>query len=119
MLEPNPWNAACPSRELLRLIGDKWVLLIMPKLAAGPRRTGELMRMLEGISQKMLTQTVRDMERNGLLTRRSFGEVPPRVEYMLTDLGHSLAGPVAALDRWVVEKFREVERARATFEQAV
>jgi len=111
-LTPDPWNADCPSRELLALIGDKWVLLLLPKLAQSPKRNGELMRALGGISQKMLTQTLRAMERDGLIARRDFGEVPPRVEYELTELGRSLAAPVAALDRWVVERFRAVERAR-------
>lgn len=116
-LKPNPWDAACPSRELLRLIGDKWVLLLMPKLASGPKRNGELMRLLDGVSQKMLTQTLRDMERNGLVTRRSFGEVPPRVEYDLTKMGRSLAKPVATLDQWVVSHFRRVELAQIDFDQ--
>ena len=112
-LIPDPWNAACPSRELLALVGDKWVLLLLPKLAERPRRNGELMRALGGVSQKMLTQTLRSMERDGLVVRRDFGEIPPRVEYELTALGRSLAVPIAALDRWVIDNFRTVERARA------
>lgn len=115
-LTPNPWNADCPSRELLALIADKWVLLALPKLAHGPKRNGELLRALGGVSQKMLTQTLRAMERDGLIIRRDFGEVPPRVEYELTALGQSLAAPVAALDQWVVERFRAVEAARRNYD---
>lgn len=115
---PDPWSAACPSREVLAMIGDKWALLLMPKLADGPKRNGELMRALEGVSQKMLTQTLRDMERNGLVTRRDFQEVPPRVEYQLTPLGRSLGKVVAALDRWVIDNYRAVERARVEFDEA-
>ena len=113
---PDPWNSACPSRELLAMVGDKWALLLLPQLAAGPKRNGELIRALEGVSQKMLTQTLRDMERNGLVSRRDFQQVPPRVEYELTPLGRSLGQVVAALDRWVIANFYEVERARAQFD---
>jgi DNA-binding HxlR family transcriptional regulator len=115
---PDPWSAACPSREVLAMIGDKWALLLMPKLAEGPKRNGELMRALEGVSQKMLTQTLRDMERNGIVLRRDYQQVPPRVDYELTPLGHSLGKVVAALDRWVVANYYEVERARAEFDAA-
>ena len=107
---PDPWAAACPSREVLAMIGDKWALLLMPKLAGGPKRNGELVRALQGISQKMLTQTLRDMERNGLVTRRDFHEVPPRVEYEL----HS-ARPLAR-DRGVSARplgGRKLPRGRA------
>ena len=115
----DPWNPACPSRELLSMIGDKWVLLLIPRLSEGPRRNGELMRLLGGVSQKMLTQTLRDMERNGLVTRRDYHEVPPRVEYELTPLGRSLATVVSALCPWVVDNYRSVEKARKTFDSAL
>ncbi|MFN3945259.1 MAG: winged helix-turn-helix transcriptional regulator [Allosphingosinicella sp.] len=117
-LVPNPWDAACPSREVLAMVGDKWALLLMPKLADGPKRNGELIRALAGVSQKMLTQTLRDMERNGLVVRRDFQEVPPRVEYELTELGRSLGKVVAALDQWVVDNYYEVEKARGAFDRA-
>lgn len=115
---PDPWDAACPSRELLAMIGDKWALLLMPSLADGPKRNGELLRALGGISQKMLTQTLRDMERNGLVTRHDYREVPPRVEYELTPLGRSLGKVVAALDSWVVENYYTVEQSRRAFDEA-
>jgi DNA-binding HxlR family transcriptional regulator len=115
-LTQNPWNADCPSRELLELIADKWVMLLLPKLAERPRRNGELMRSIGGISQKMLTQTLRNMERDGLIGRRDFGEALPHVEYELTALGRSLAEPVAAMDFWVVKHFRMVEAARRSYD---
>ena len=113
---PNPWDPACPSREALSMIGDKWVLLLMPRLADGPRRNGELMRLLGGVSQKMLTQTLREMERNGLVARRDHHEVPPRVEYELTLLGRSLGAVIARLDQWVVDNYRNIEAARKAFD---
>lgn len=117
-LKPNPWDSACPSRELLAMIGDKWALLLMPRLAEGPKRNGELLRALDGISQKMLTQTLREMERNGLVIRHDYKEVPPRVEYALTSLGRSLGAVVAALDRWVVDNYFTVEQSRQAYDQA-
>jgi len=115
----DPWDPACPSREFLSMIVHKWGLLLMPRPAKGPKRNGELMRLLGGVSQKMLTQTLRDMERNGLVIRRDYHEVPPRVEYELTPLGRSLAAVVSALDHWVVDNYRSVEKARKTFDSAL
>jgi DNA-binding HxlR family transcriptional regulator len=108
----------CPSRRVLALIADKWTMLILPALHNGPRRNNELMRAVGGISQKMLTQTLRELERNGLIERRDYGEIPPRVDYRLTALGRSLAEPIWALDRWAQERFGEVEAARAAFDAA-
>lgn len=110
------FSRECPSRKLLDLVADKWTMLILPALSAGPRRNNELMRMIQGISQKMLTQTVRELERNGLVKRRDYSEVPPRVEYSLTELGRSLAGPLEAIDVWVEAHFHEVEAARFKFD---
>ncbi len=109
----DPWSESCPSREILAILASKWVALVMPLLRHGPRRNGDLMRAIGGVSQKMLTQTLRDLERHGLLTRRDYGEVPPRVEYALTPLGTSLAGTLAALDDWVVRNYRDMARAAA------
>src|SRR5579871_6854529 len=75
------YEAACPTRNLLELIADKWALLALHALHDGPARNGQLLRRLDGISQKMLTQTLRNLERNGLVERIDFKEVPPRVEY--------------------------------------
>ncbi len=114
--KPDPWNAACPSREVLSIIGDKWALLVLPVLAEGAKRNGELMRRLDGISQKMLTHTLRDLERNGIVARQDFQEVPPHVEYQLTALGESLGRVVGALDRWVVSNYWRVARAREQYD---
>lgn len=107
----NPWDAGCPSRQILSLVADKWVMLLLPLLQDGPRRNAELLRGAQGISQKMLTQTLRALEQHGLITRHDFGEVPPRVEYALTPLGTSLATTLGALDAWVVDHFAEVDAA--------
>lgn len=107
---------ACPSRAILELIADKWTLLIMPALRRGPLRNGELMRLIGGVSQKMLTQTLRELERNGLVTRIDHQEVPPRVEYALTELGRSLSDLMRKLDGWAEANLSLVLKARAEFE---
>lgn len=108
---PNPWSAACPSRAVIDLLASKWVLLLLPLLRAGPQRNGDLQRGAEGISQKMLTQTLRDLERHGLITRHDHHEVPPRVEYSLTRLGSSLAKAIVVLDDWVIRHYDEIAQA--------
>jgi DNA-binding HxlR family transcriptional regulator len=111
-------SQVCPSRRVLALIADKWTMLILPALQDGPRRNAELMRAVGGVSQKMLTQTLRDLERNGLIERHDYGEIPPRVDYRLTALGRSLTEPIWALDRWAERHFNEVEAARLAFDAA-
>jgi DNA-binding HxlR family transcriptional regulator len=101
----NPFNAACPSQDILALIGGKWSMLLLCLLSNGPVRTGELARRAGGISQKMLTQTLRELERHGIVHRRDFGEVPPRVEYSLTSLGKSLARLVRQIESWVESNY--------------
>jgi DNA-binding HxlR family transcriptional regulator len=88
------------------------------RLQDGPRRNNELLRAVGGVSQKMLTHTLRELQRNGLIERRDYGEIPPRVDYRLTGLGHSLAGPIRTLDRWAERHFAEVEAARTAFDAA-
>jgi DNA-binding HxlR family transcriptional regulator len=111
-------NEACPSRRVVELIADKWTMLILPALQDGPRRNNELMRAVGAISQKMLTHTLRELERNGLIERCDYGEIPPRVDYRPTALGRSLAEPIWGLDRWAEKHFREVDAARAAFDAA-
>lgn len=113
----NPWDAGCPSREILELVANKWVLLLVPLLLEGPRRNAELLRGAGGISQKMLTQTLRALERHGVVSRLDYAEVPPRVEYRLTPLGRSLAEAMSTLDAWVIHHFAEVTAARQRYQQ--
>lgn len=101
----NVYNRDCPSQSILALIGSKWSMLLLCSLRNGPRRTHELKRRLEGVSSKMLTQTLRELERHGIVQRRDFGEVPPRVEYALTPLGRSLAALVVNIEEWVTANY--------------
>lgn len=109
----------CPLRELLTRLGDKWSILVIHALADAPEnrlRFSELMRAVSGISQRMLTATLRNLERDGILTRHVFAEVPPRVEYELTPLGLDLLTPVQALVTWIEGNWGDIERARADFD---
>ena len=105
MPKPNPYNTDCPSQNILALIGSKWSMLLLCALRAGPKRTGELKRRLEGVSAKMLTQTLRELERHGIVQREDFGEVPPRVEYRLSRLGRSLSVLVIQIEDWVTANY--------------
>ena len=107
----------CPIRLVLDRIADKWTVLMMSLLSDGaPRRFSELRRNVEGISQKMLTQTLRDLERDGLVERTIYAEVPPRVEYALTPLGITLCKPIASLGEWAIAHVEEVKRAQVKFD---
>ncbi len=101
----NVYNRDCPSQSILALIGSKWSMLVLCSLRPGPRRTHEIKRRLEGVSSKMLTQTLRELERHGIVAREDFGEVPPRVEYALTPLGRSLAALVFEIEQWVMTNY--------------
>ena len=112
---PDPWNGRCPSRAVLNLIGDKWAMLIFPLLRQRPHRNSELLRQVGGISQKVLTETLRDFERHGFVLRHDYGTVPPKVDYGLTELGRSLAETMSVLDQWVVDHYYEVAGARQRY----
>ena len=101
---------------VLARIGDKWSVLVVMQLGEGPRRFSEIKRMVGGISQRMLTLTLRGLERDGLVTRTVFATVPPRVDYALTELGRSLQGPVVALGAWALGHQDEIEGARVRFD---
>jgi DNA-binding HxlR family transcriptional regulator len=97
------------SRTVLTLLADKWTIPVIHALAQGTKRTGQLRRELSGVSQKMLTQTLRALERHGFIAREVHPVVPPRVEYRLTPLGRSLNGPLAQLCAWVAEHGAELK----------
>jgi DNA-binding HxlR family transcriptional regulator len=105
----------CPSRLTLELIADKWAVLVIAAIHEGANRNGAMLRQIDGISQKMLTQTLRGLERDGLISRTSFNEVPPRVEYALTPLGQSLRPLVSSLCRWAIANVGAVMTARSHF----
>lgn len=114
--KPNICSAACPSRHVLELLAEKWALLVIFRLQTKPHRTAELRREIGGVSEKMLIQTLRKLERHGLIDRRDFNEMPPRVEYSLSKLGESLALPVRQLERWVAHNIFDVLKAKERFD---
>ena len=114
--EFNAYLAGCPTRQVLATIGDKWAGLIVNALADGPRRHGELRTTIAGASQKMLTQTLRTLERDGLVTRTVTASVPVRVDYELTELGLTLLPVLAALKQWSEAHFPEIEDAREAYD---
>lgn len=95
--------AACSSRQVLKHLSSRWGLLTLRALMEGPRRYSDLRRRLQGVSERMLAQTLKELEGDGLITRRSWSEVPPRVEYALTPLGHEAAEKLSLLAEWVEE----------------
>lgn len=101
---------------ILGRIGDKWSVLIIQRLGEGPRRFNEIKRIISGISQRMLTLTLRNLERDGLVSRKVTPTVPPRVDYALTDLGRDLLIPVSALGQWAIQHTPCIEAARARFD---
>jgi DNA-binding HxlR family transcriptional regulator len=109
---PSVFKAQCPSRIVLDRIADKWTALIIQVLANGTRRYAELKKEIDGISQKMLTQTLRSLERDGLVLRKVHPVVPPKVEYSLTRLGRTLIDPLHALCRWSERHLNELQANR-------
>lgn len=114
---PLPHAECSKVSQILARIGDKWSVLVVMQLEAGPKRFNEIRRSVEGISQRMLTLTLRGLERDGLVTRTIFPTIPPRVEYRLTDLGRSLTKPVIALGTWAQTHLAEIDAARSAFDQ--
>jgi DNA-binding HxlR family transcriptional regulator len=102
--------------DVLARVGDKWSVLVVSRLGAGPMRFNELRRSIGGISQRMLTLTLRGLERDGLLTRTAFATIPPRVDYALTALGRDLLNPVSALGAWAIRNQPKIARAREQFD---
>jgi DNA-binding HxlR family transcriptional regulator len=108
----------CPVRDVLDRIGDKWSILMIATLATRPQRFSELHRAIRDISKRMLTQTLRDLERDGLITRHVFPTKPPSVEYRLSPLGQSLLDPMASLVDWADRRYSDIHDARARFDRA-
>jgi DNA-binding HxlR family transcriptional regulator len=113
----NAYVAECPSRQVLDAISDKWVTLVLSALADGPQRYGDLSRRIAGVSQKMLTQTVRQLERDGLATRTITPTVPVRVDYELTALGETILPVVVAIKQWSEAHITEINAARETYDE--
>ncbi|AKR55591.1 transcriptional regulator [Youhaiella tibetensis] len=112
--------ADCPVRGILDKISDKWSMLIVLELAPGAMRFNQIRRAIPDISQKMLTQTLKELQRDGLVSRTVFPTVPPAVEYELTELGVSLLRPFSILVEWADARYQQIERARSDFDaQAV
>jgi DNA-binding HxlR family transcriptional regulator len=114
----NPYVADCPTRQVIDRIGDRWTVLIVGALAGGPLRFSELSRTVLGISQKMLTQTLRGLERDGLVTRTLYPQIPPRVEYELTPTGNTLIELLGALQTWATHHMGSIVDARRDYDTA-
>jgi DNA-binding HxlR family transcriptional regulator len=113
-----PWNvfdSHCPTRQVLDLIADKWTVLVIRRLSDGTLRFAQLRRSVDGISQKVLTNILRGLERDGIVTRRIYASVPPKVEYSLTSLGRSLCGLVEGICDWAEANIEHVQTAREEY----
>ncbi|MDI5963455.1 winged helix-turn-helix transcriptional regulator [Streptantibioticus silvisoli] len=118
VLRGSPYRADCPTRRILDRIGDRWTVLIVGVLWDGTARFSELRRRVEGISQKMLTQTLRGLERDGLVHRTVHPEVPVRVEYTLTEAGRTLREPLRALEEWSIAHLGDVSASQDAYDRA-
>lgn len=108
-------EAMVPVSEVLQQIGGKWTIHIIMSLGAGPRRFSELLRGIDGISQKMLTATLRDLEKDGFVSRKVTPSIPPRVDYELTDMGRELREPLRVISQWAHANRHRVDEARSRF----
>jgi Predicted transcriptional regulators len=117
-LRGDPYDPDCPTRRILDRIGDRWTVLIVGILGDGDARFSELRRRIGGISQKMLTQTLRGLERDGLVRRTVYPDVPIRVEYSLTEAGRTLLEPLRALQQWAVEHLSDVAASQEAYDRA-
>jgi DNA-binding HxlR family transcriptional regulator len=115
-----PWNvfdSHCPTRQVLDLIADKWTVLVIRRLSDGTLRFAQLRRSVDGISQKVLTNILRGLERDGIVTRRIYASVPPKVEYSLSSLGRSLCGLVEGICGWAEANIEHVQAAREVYDR--
>ena len=118
-MKANIFDPACPTRQLLDRVGDKWTVFVVIALSEGRKRFGELRREIRGTSAKVLTDVLRSLERDGLVSRHVFVTVPLRVEYALTPLGRSLRACVKELRRWAERRMPQVAAARTAFDQRI
>jgi DNA-binding HxlR family transcriptional regulator len=115
----DPSNPVCRTiSTLLSRIGDKWTVLVVQTLGDGPRRFNELRREIPSVSQRMLTLTLRNLERDGLVSRTVTPSIPPRVDYALTELGNSLQKPISGLANWALDHVEDIHIAQARFDEA-
>ncbi|MES2120452.1 MAG: helix-turn-helix domain-containing protein [Pseudomonadota bacterium] len=115
----DPTNPVCRTiSTLLSRIGDKWTVLVVQTLADGPKRFNQLRREIPSVSQRMLTLTLRNLERDGLVSRTVTPSIPPRVDYELTKLGHSLQKPICGLANWALDNVEAIHGAQARFDAA-
>jgi DNA-binding HxlR family transcriptional regulator len=112
-----PFDPNCPVRDVLDRIGDKWSTLVLVTLANGPHRFSAVQRAIPDISKRMLTQTFRDLERDGMIARQVFPTKPPSVEYRLTPLGETILKPLAALVRWADRSHAAINHARLAYDE--
>lgn len=116
-----PWdvfNSKCPTRQVLDRLADKWTVLVIRRLTGGTMRFAQIRRAVDGVSQKVLTNTLRALERDGIVTRSIYASVPPRVEYTLTPLGRSLCGLVEGICNWAESNIEQVQKARAVYDRS-
>jgi DNA-binding HxlR family transcriptional regulator len=117
VVRDSPYRADCPARRILDRIGDRWTVLVVGILADGEARFSELDRRIEGVSKKMLTQTLRGLERDGLVRRTVYPEVPVRVVYALTDAGRTLCEPLRALQEWSIAHLGDVASSQEAYDR--
>src|ERR1700712_5585212 len=110
-----PPTLLCPTRQTLDRLADRWTVVLIELLEIGPQRFGQLRDAADGISEKMLTQTLRNLERDGFIARRSVARMPPQVEYLLMPLGQSVLEPIAAIRAWSKQHISDIERSRMAF----
>jgi DNA-binding HxlR family transcriptional regulator len=118
-LPPNPYDSKCPTRIVLDRIADKWTVLVLGLLCRGPLRFNQLRREIDGMTQKMLSQTLKGMERDGLITRTVKPTAPVTVEYAITPLGATLAAALDALQQWATDHIGEVVKAQHRYDAAM
>ncbi len=117
MQQPNAYDANCPTRQVLDRIADKWAVLVLGLLAERTTRFNELRRAVEGLSQKMLSQTLKSLERDGLVSRKAIATVPVTVEYSITPLGRTLAATVDGIRVWAEAHIADVQKAQKRYDR--